>query len=61
LECLDETKREELTSNTQTNVIGGHFLKEDIGLFDASFFNLSSETAAVRSYMKMLREGGSLP
>jgi acyl transferase domain-containing protein len=31
----------------QTNVIGGHFLKEDIGLFDANFFNLSAETAAV--------------
>jgi acyl transferase domain-containing protein len=28
-------------------VIGGHFLKEDIGLFDANFFNLSAETAAV--------------
>jgi len=29
-----------------TNVIGGHFLKEDVGLFDAHFFNLSAETAA---------------
>ncbi|KAJ4392595.1 hypothetical protein N0V85_006934 [Neurospora sp. IMI 360204] len=29
-----------------TNVIGGHFMKEDIGLFDAHFFNLSAETAA---------------
>ncbi|KAH6612883.1 hypothetical protein B0J18DRAFT_473798 [Chaetomium sp. MPI-SDFR-AT-0129] len=29
-----------------TNVVGGHFLKEDIGLFDANFFNLSAETAA---------------
>ncbi|KAK4173467.1 putative polyketide synthase [Triangularia setosa] len=29
-----------------TNVIGGHFLQEDIGLFDANFFNLSAETAA---------------
>ncbi|KAI9879283.1 MAG: hypothetical protein M1830_009013 [Pleopsidium flavum] len=29
-----------------TNVRGGHFLTEDIALFDASFFNLSSETAA---------------
>lgn len=27
--------------------MGGHFLKEDIGLFDANFFNLSAETAAV--------------
>jgi hypothetical protein len=31
----------------QTNVVGGHFLKEDVGLFDAHFFNLSAETAAV--------------
>ncbi|KAK3936681.1 lovastatin diketide synthase LovF [Diplogelasinospora grovesii] len=29
-----------------TNVIGGHFLTEDVGLFDAQFFNLSAETAA---------------
>ncbi|KAL2258524.1 hypothetical protein VTK26DRAFT_8144 [Humicola hyalothermophila] len=29
-----------------TNVIGGHFLSEDVGLFDAHFFNLSAETAA---------------
>ncbi|KIM94092.1 hypothetical protein OIDMADRAFT_207730 [Oidiodendron maius Zn] len=29
-----------------SNVIGGHFLDEDIALFDASFFNLSSEAAA---------------
>ncbi|KAL2166565.1 hypothetical protein VTG60DRAFT_2512 [Thermothelomyces hinnuleus] len=29
-----------------TNVVGGHFLKEDVGLFDAHFFNLSAETAA---------------
>ncbi|KAK3352846.1 hypothetical protein B0T25DRAFT_580684 [Lasiosphaeria hispida] len=29
-----------------TNVIGGHFLTEDVGLFDAHFFNLSAETAA---------------
>ena len=27
-------------------MIGGHFLKEDVGLFDAHFFNLSAETAA---------------
>jgi hypothetical protein len=31
----------------KTNVVGGHFLTEDIGLFDAHFFNLSAETAAV--------------
>ncbi|KAK4227024.1 putative polyketide synthase [Podospora fimiseda] len=29
-----------------TNVIGGHFLSEDVGLFDVQFFNLSAETAA---------------
>ncbi|KAL1841095.1 hypothetical protein VTJ49DRAFT_7426 [Mycothermus thermophilus] len=29
-----------------TNVIGGHFLNEDIALFDAQFFNLSAEMAA---------------
>ncbi|KAK3904486.1 hypothetical protein C8A05DRAFT_13641 [Staphylotrichum tortipilum] len=29
-----------------TDVVGGHFLREDIGLFDAKFFNLSAETAA---------------
>ncbi|EAQ88528.1 hypothetical protein CHGG_05147 [Chaetomium globosum CBS 148.51] len=30
-----------------TNVVGGHFLKEDVGLFDANFFSLSAETAAL--------------
>lgn len=30
------------------NVKGGHFIDEDIALFDAPFFNLSAETAAVR-------------
>ncbi|KAK4677801.1 Type I Iterative PKS [Podospora pseudoanserina] len=29
-----------------TNVAGGHFLEEDVSLFDANFFNLSAETAA---------------
>ncbi|KAL9639611.1 MAG: hypothetical protein Q9204_001021 [Flavoplaca sp. TL-2023a] len=29
-----------------TNVIGGHFINEDIALFDAPFFNLSAEYAA---------------
>ncbi len=33
----------------QTNVVGGHFLNQDIGLFDANFFNLSAETATVSS------------
>lgn len=31
----------------QTHVRGGYFIKEDIGLFDAPFFNLSADTAAV--------------
>ncbi|KAJ4253425.1 hypothetical protein NW762_010583 [Fusarium torreyae] len=29
-----------------SNILGGHFLKEDVSLFDASFFNLSAEVAA---------------
>ncbi|CAG7922469.1 unnamed protein product [Penicillium olsonii] len=29
-----------------TNVRGGHFLKEDLGFFDAQFFGVSAETAA---------------
>ncbi|ROV97081.1 hypothetical protein VMCG_07540 [Cytospora schulzeri] len=28
-----------------THVMGGHFMEEDIGLFDAAFFNYSAETA----------------
>lgn len=32
----------------QTHVRGGHFFKEDIGVFDAPFFNLTAEAAAVR-------------
>jgi hypothetical protein len=29
------------------HVKGAHFMKEDIGMFDAAFFNYSAETAAV--------------
>lgn len=29
------------------NVRGGHFLSEDVALFDANFFNFSSELASV--------------
>ncbi|KAI1171395.1 hypothetical protein F4777DRAFT_582964 [Nemania sp. FL0916] len=29
-----------------TNIKGAHFIEEDIGLFDAAFFNLSAETAS---------------
>ncbi|KAH8651356.1 reducing type I polyketide synthase [Xylariales sp. PMI_506] len=31
---------------TTTNVTGGHFLEEDIGVFDATFFNMSPEIAS---------------
>ncbi|KAL1623909.1 Type I Iterative PKS [Neofusicoccum ribis] len=31
---------------TTANVTGGHFLKDDIGLFDANFFNLTPDVAA---------------
>ena len=37
-----------LTDCWQSNVLGGHFLEEDISLFDAPFFNFSSEVANVR-------------
>jgi hypothetical protein len=30
------------------HVKGAHFMKEDVGLFDAAFFNYSAETASVR-------------
>lgn len=47
-----------LTAN-QSNVEGGHFLTEDVGLFDAAFFNFSSELAAVgaSSIFQHEREG----
>ena len=32
----------------QINVEGGHFLEEDVSLFDAPFFNMTSDEAAVR-------------
>lgn len=31
----------------QTHAKGGHFMEEDLGLFDAGFFSYSAETAAV--------------
>lgn len=31
------------------HVKGAHFLEEDVGLFDAAFFNYSAEVAAVRT------------
>ena len=33
----------------QSHVRGGHFMKEDISLFDASFFNLTTEAASVKT------------
>jgi hypothetical protein len=38
----------------QTNVTGGHFLEEDIGLFDATFFNMTPEVSAVGKRMTQL-------
>lgn len=35
----------------QINVNGGHFMEEDLSLFDAPFFNMTSDEAAVR-FMK---------
>lgn len=32
---------------TKSNVLGAHFLTEDVSLFDASFFNFSAEVASV--------------
>jgi hypothetical protein len=34
----------------RSHIIGGYFLKEDISLFDAAFFNLSSDVANVSPY-----------
>jgi hypothetical protein len=36
----------------KTNVISGHFLAEDLSLFDAAFFNMTSEIASVREPSK---------
>jgi hypothetical protein len=30
------------------DVMGGHFMKEDIALFDAPFFNFTADVASVR-------------
>jgi hypothetical protein len=32
----------------QINVEGGHFIEEDLSLFDAPFFNMTGDEAAVR-------------
>lgn len=42
----------------QINVEGGHFLEEDVSLFDAPFFNMTSDEAAVRIIRNAIR---SLP
>lgn len=31
----------------QFHIKGGHFIKEDVALFDAAFFNFSADVAAV--------------
>lgn len=36
-----------LTLSEQTNIKGGYFLQDDVGLFDPSFFGLSADMAAV--------------
>ncbi|EFW99415.1 polyketide synthase [Grosmannia clavigera kw1407] len=41
---------------TTTKVIGGHFLSEDIGLFDATFFNMTPEVAACRLQLESVFE-----
>ncbi|KAL9123055.1 MAG: hypothetical protein Q9187_000382 [Circinaria calcarea] len=38
-----------------SNVLGGHFLKDDISLFDASFFNFSAEVASVSTLRAVLK------
>lgn len=32
---------------SKTNIKGGYFLQEDVGLFDPAFFGLSTDMAAV--------------
>ena len=34
----------------RSHIIGGYFMKEDISLFDAAFFNLASDVANVSLY-----------
>ncbi|OBT75234.1 Type I Iterative Polyketide synthase (PKS) [Pseudogymnoascus sp. 05NY08] len=43
---LDGVYHPNAAKTNTTNVIGGHFLEEDLALFDAGFFNLSSEVAS---------------
>lgn len=33
---------------------GGHFLEEDISVFDAPFFNMTSDEAAVSTYSNIV-------
>ena len=40
-----QTKR--LNSMIQNHVTGGYFLEEDLGRFDAAFFNFTSDVASV--------------
>ena len=41
---------EELADPLQTNVRGAHFLAEDLAHFDAPFFNITREEAAVGNH-----------
>lgn len=35
-----------IVCDRQSHALGGHFLSDDIGLFDAGFFNLSADAAS---------------
>lgn len=43
----------------QTNVKGAHFMKEDVGLFDAAFFGFTAEVASVSCVSSRNRLSGS--
>ncbi|OCL05917.1 reducing type I polyketide synthase [Glonium stellatum] len=45
-EAFYHPQSEKRTTGAKTNVIGGHFLTEDLSLFDAAFFNMTAEVAS---------------
>ena len=45
---------------SQSHIKGGHFIKEDVALFDAAFFNFSADVAAV-SYSCGVRRARWVP
>jgi acyl transferase domain-containing protein len=45
--CFNPLCRENPTEEKKVHVRGGHFLEQDLSLFDAQFFSFSAETAAV--------------